>query len=367
MQVPFLDLRTIHQKLNQEILTAWGEILEKAQFIGGPHVEAFEEGFAAACNAKYAVAVHSGTDALRLSLLALGVKHGDEIVTVPNTFIATTEAITQAGGKPVWVDIDPKTYNIDVTKINSAITPNTVGILPVHLYGQPADMDPILDIARKKNLWVLEDACQAHLAEYEGRKVGSIGNMAAFSFYPGKNLGCCGEGGSVTTDDPNLAQTVRMLRDHGQAKKYCHDMEGYNARLSALQCAALRIKLDHLPSWTDARRRNAKLYNEYLKNITEVKTPFVHSWANPVWHLYVILVENRDELQPRLSEMGISTGLHYPIPLHLQKAYSHLGLDVGAFPVTEYCAKKLLSLPMFPEISEEQIRYVVESLKKCLT
>lgn len=366
MQVPFLDLKTMHQPLKEEILSAWAEILEKTQFVGGPHVEAFEEEFAAACATKYAVAVHSGTDALRLALLALRVKPGDEVITVPNTFIATTEAITQAGGKPVFVDVDPQTYNIDVTKIDAAITPKTVGILPVHLYGQPADMAPILKIAGKKNLWVLEDACQAHLAEYKEKKVGSLGHIAAFSFYPGKNLGSCGEGGAVTTNDPNLAQIVRMLRDHGQAKKYYHDMEGYNARLSALQCAALRIKLKHLPSWTDARRSNAQKYQEYLKDIPGLKTPFVPSWANPVWHLYVILLENRGGIQTHLSAMAVSTGLHYPIPLHLQKAYSYLERFEGAYPVTETCAKNLLSLPMFPGLIEEQICYVAECLGKYL-
>ena len=371
MQVPFMDLKSMHRPLKDEILAAWEEILDSAYFVGGKHVEAFEQEFAVACDTKYAVAVHSGTDALRLALLALGVKPGDEVITVPNTFIATTEAITQAGAKPVFVDIDPQTYNMDVTKIESAVTPNTVGVLPVHLYGQPADMDPILDIAKKKNLWVLEDACQAHLAEYKGRKAGSLGNAAAFSFYPGKNLGSCGEGGAVTTNDPKLDQKVKMLRDHGQAQKYYHDMEGYNARLSALQCAALRIKLRHLPSWTEKRRKNAYKYTKYLKGITGIKTPFVPTWANPVWHLYVILVENRDTIQSRLSEMGISTGLHYPIPLHFQKAYSYLKIDnhkhdKETYTVTESCAKRLLSLPMFPELTEEQISYVSECLNEIL-
>lgn len=366
MQVPFLDLKSIHKPLKQEILTAWEEILETTCFVGGPHIEAFEYEFAEACNVKHAVAVHSGTDALRLALLALGAKPGDEVITVPNTFIATTEAITQAGAKPVFVDIDSKTYNIDISQINSVITSNTVGILPVHLYGQPADMDPILEIAKKKNLWVLEDACQAHLAEYKGKKIGSLGHAAAFSFYPGKNLGSCGEGGAVTTNDPNLAHMVRMLRDHGQAKKYYHDLEGYNARLSAIQCAALRIKLKHLPSWNKARQNIAKKYTDFLRDTREVETPFVPLWANPVWHLYVIMVENRDKIKSRLSEMGVSTGLHYPIPLHLQKAYSYLNFGKNSYPVTESCALRLLSLPMFPEFPEEQIYYVTECLRKIL-
>lgn len=364
MQVPFMDLKSMHNPLKKEILAAWEEILETSNFVGGPHVEAFEQEFAEVCDAKYAVAVHSGTDALRLTLIALGVKPGDEVITVPNTFIATTEAITQAGAKPVFVDIDPKTYNIDVTKIASAITPNTVGILPVHLYGQPADMDFILEIASEKNLWVLEDACQAHLAEYKGRKAGSLGHAAAFSFYPGKNLGSCGEGGAVTTNDPSLAQTVRILRDHGQIKKYYHNMEGYNARLSTLQCAALRIKLKHLPSWTEARQNNAKKYTKYLMENKAVVTPFVPSWANPVWHLYVVLVEDRDIVQKCLTEKGISTGLHYPIPLHCQNAYSYLDFNGGAYPISEFCAKRILSLPMFPDLTEEQISFVAESLSE---
>lgn len=360
MQVPFLDLKSSHSLLKKEILLAWEDILDKTQFVGGPYIEAFESEFAKACTTKYAVAVHSGTDALRLALIALGVKNGDEVITVPNTFIATTEAIAQAGAKPVFVDINPKTYNINVSKIESAITPNTVGILPVHLYGQPVDMDPILEIAQKKNLWVLEDACQAHLAEYKGKRVGSLGNAAAFSFYPGKNLGSCGEGGAVTTNDPDIAQKVKMLRDHGQAKKYYHDMEGYNARLSTLQCAVLSIKLKHLPEWTEKRRENAKIYKNYLQEI-----PFVPSFANPVWHLYVILVDNRDTVQANLQEKGILTGLHYPIPLHIQRAYSHFNFNRGAFPATELCSSKLLSLPMFPELTEEQICFVTKCLRKC--
>ncbi|MGA1869146.1 MAG: DegT/DnrJ/EryC1/StrS family aminotransferase [bacterium] len=366
MHVPFIDLIKTHTPLNQEILAAWEEILNTTRFVGGPHVDAFEDEFAGACGVKYAVAVHSGTDGIRLALLALGVKPGDEIITVPNTFIATTEAITQAGAKPIFIDIDPHTYNMDVNKIESAITAHTVGIVPVHLYGQPCDMDPICQIAKDKNLWVLEDACQAHLAEYKDKKAGSLGDAAAFSFYPGKNLGSCGEGGAVTTDNPDLAQTVRMLRDHGQARKYYHDREGYNARLSALQCAALRIKLKHLPSWTKQRQRNADKYTEYLQNINGVTLPFVPSWAKPVWHLYVILVENRDRIQSQLSDMGVSTALHYPIPLHLQKAYSYFAFDKGAFPVTESCATRLLSLPMFPELTEDQIFHVAECLRKII-
>ncbi|MBW1796072.1 MAG: DegT/DnrJ/EryC1/StrS family aminotransferase [Deltaproteobacteria bacterium] len=264
MQVPFLDLKTQNRALKAEILPLWEEILDSAAFIAGKHVSAFEEEFASACSVKHCVAVNSGTDALRFIFLALDLKPGDEVITVPNTFIATTEAITQASGNIVFVDIDPETYNMDPTKIEAAITPKTRGIVPVHLYGQPADMDPILAIAERHGLWVVEDACQAHLAEYRDRKAGSMGIAAAFSFYPGKNMGACGEGGAVTTNDEDLAAKVRMLRDHGQAKKYYHDMEGYNGRCDALQAAALRVKLKHLPAWNEARRKNAKRYFELL-------------------------------------------------------------------------------------------------------
>lgn len=364
MEVPFLDLKAQNRALKAEILPLWEKILDSAGFIGGKHVDAFEEEFASACSVKHCVAVNSGTDALRFIFLALGLEPGDEIITVPNTFIATTEAITQAGGKIVFVDVDPGTYNIDPAKIEEVITPRTRGIVPVHLYGQPADMDAILAIAKKHGLWVVEDACQAHLAEYKGRKVGSIGIAAAFSFYPGKNMGACGEGGAVTTNDENIAAKVRMLRDHGQSKKYHHEMEGYNGRCDALQTAALRVKLKHLPAWNEARRKNAQRYFELLKDTDGINLPIIHQNCLSVFHLFVIQVEERDIVQEALRKMGISTGLHYPIPLHLQKAYEHMKLPVGSFPVAEACAKRLLSLPMYPELIEEQIRCVSISLKK---
>jgi len=347
MEVPFLNLKTQNQALKAEILPLWEEILDSAGFIGGKQVNAFEEEFAGACSVKRCVAVNSGTDALRFIFLALGLEPGDEIITVPNTFIATTEAITQAGGKIVFVDVDPGTYNIDPVKIKEVITPRTKGIVPVHLYGQPSDMDPILAIAKKHGLWVVEDACQAHLAEYKGRKVGSMGIAGAFSFYPGKNMGACGEGGAVTTNDENLAAKVRMLRDHGQSRKYHHEIEGYNGRCDALQAAALRIKLKHLPAWNEARRKNAQGYFELLKDTDRIKLPKINQKCLSVFHLFVIQIEKRDIVQEALGKMGISTGLHYPIPLHLQKAYEHMGLPVGSFPVAEACAKRLLSLPMY--------------------
>jgi dTDP-4-amino-4,6-dideoxygalactose transaminase len=364
MEVPFLDLKAQNQALKVEILPLWGEILDSAGFIGGRHVNAFENEFASTCSVKHCVAVNSGTDALRFIFLALGLEWGDEIITVPNTFIATTEAITQAGGQIVFVDVDPVTYNIDSAKIEEVVTPRTRGIVPVHLYGQPADMDPILAIAKKHGLWLVEDACQAHLAEYKGRKVGSIGIAAAFSFYPGKNMGACGEGGAVTTNDENLAAKIRMLRDHGQSRKYHHEMEGYNGRCDAVQAAALRVKLKHLSAWNEARRKNAQRYFELLKDTDGIKLPVIQQNCLSVFHLFVIQVEKRDIVQESLGKMGISTGLHYPIPLHLQKAYGHMGLPVGSFPVAEVCAKRLLSLPMYPELSEEQIRWVSSSLKK---
>jgi dTDP-4-amino-4,6-dideoxygalactose transaminase len=362
MEVPFLDLKTQNGVLKKEILPLWEEILSSAWFIGGQHVTGLEEEFAQACEVENCVCVNSGTDALRFIFLALGLQPGDEVITVPNTFIATTEAISQAGGEIIFVDIDPATYNMDPSKIESAITSRTRGIVPVHLYGQTADMDPIRAIAEKHGLWVVEDACQAHLAEYKGRKAGSLGIAGAFSFYPGKNMGACGEGGAVTTNDANLAHRVSMLRDHGQAKKYHHDMEGYNGRCDALQAAALRVKLKHLPAWNEARRKNAQKYCEFLEGLGNVILPKVVDGCLPVYHLFVIQVENRDAVAEALKQKGIGTGLHYPIPLHLQKAYAHMKIPEGSFPVTETYTERLLSLPMFPELTEAQISYVCQEL-----
>jgi dTDP-4-amino-4,6-dideoxygalactose transaminase len=367
MEVPFLDLRVQNRALKTEILPLWEEILDLAGFIGGKHVNALEEEFASACSVNHCVAVNSGTDALRFIFLALGLEPGDEIITVPNTFIATTEAISQAGGKIAFVDVDPGTYNMDPAMIETAITPKTRGIVPVHLYGQPADMDSILTIADKHGLWVVEDACQAHLAEYKGRKAGSMGVAAAFSFYPGKNMGACGEGGAVTTNDADLAAKVCMLRDHGQSSKYYHEMEGYNGRCDALQAAVLRIKLKHLPAWNEARRKNAKRYFELLHETDGIILPRIQENSTPVFHLFVIQVDKRDMVQEALRKVGVQTGLHYPVPLHLQKAYEYMGLPLGSFPMAETCARKLLSLPMFPELTEEQIAWVSGNLKKIVT
>jgi len=358
------------------------EAMENAAFIGGPQVSGFETEFAAFCDSKYGVGVNSGTDALRFALMAAGVGSGDEVITVPHTFIATTEAISQVGAKPVFVDIDPKTYNMDPNKLESylnkrfkenasglqppasSLKPRPKAVIPVHIYGQPADMDPILEISKKKNLVVIEDACQAHGSLYKGKKAGSMGLVGCFSFYPGKNLGAYGEGGAVVTQSEDIANKIRMIRDHGQAKKYYHDMEGYNGRLDAIQAGVLRIKLRRLPAWNEARRRNAQYYNELLSMIKGVTVPKEADGCRHVYHLYVILVDDRDGLQKYLNEKGVGTGLHYPVPLHLQKAYAYKGYKEGDFPVTESVAKRLLSLPMFPELTKAQIEYVAQTIKE---
>ena len=366
MIVPFLDLKAQNSALKQEILPLWTEILDDAAFIGGRYVAAFEEEFAALAQASHCVALNSGTDALRFIFIALGLCPGDEVITAPNTFIATTEAISQAGGRPVFADIDPETYTLDPEKIEAAITRQTRGIVPVHLYGQPADMDAITAIAEKHGLWVVEDACQAHLAEYKGRPAGSLGRAAAFSFYPGKNLGTCGDAGAVTTSDPELAATIAMLRDHGQTRKYYHAREGYNGRCDALQAAALSVKLKHLPKWTEARRRHAQRYRELLRDLPGLTLPKTAPGNLPACHLFVIQLKNRDLVMEALAKKGITTGLHYPLPLHRQQAYAHLRLPTGSFPVAEACAQRLLSLPLYPELSEEQIVFVCDSIKEIL-
>ena len=364
MQVPFLDLRAQYKEIAHEVEPLVTEAMQQGMFIGGPHVSGFEDEFAGFCNTPYCVGVNSGTDALRFALMAAGIGENDEVITVPNTFIATTEAISQVGAVPVFVDIDPKTCNMDPNQIESKISPKTKALIPVHLYGQPADMDPILDIAGVHNLAVIEDACQAHGALYKKRKAGSIGLAGCFSFYPGKNLGAFGEGGAVVTTDESVCHKIRKLRDHGQAQKYYHDMEGYNGRLDAIQAGVLRIKLKRLSSWTKARRSNAAYYDELLSNVAGIDRPTESDHSMSVYHLYVIFVEQRDELMKFLSEKKIATGLHYPLPLHLQKAYAHLDHREGDFPVTENIAARLLSLPMFPELTSSQIEYVVDSIKE---
>ena len=362
MNIPFLDLKVQYRQIEAELKPILEEIMASGAFIGGAPVAAFEEEFAAFCGVKHCVGLNSGTDALRFALMAVGVEPGDEVITVPHTFIATTEAISQAGATPVFVDIDPDTCCIDVDQIPRRITSRTRAILPVHLYGQPADMDPILDIARKHHLAVIEDACQAHGALYKGRPAGSMGVAGCFSFYPGKNLGAFGDAGAIVTDDERLAQIFRMLREHGQSRKYYHDMEGYTGRLDAIQAAVLRIKLKRLAQWNQARRAHAAVYNQLLADIPGVSVVREADFAQSVFHLYVIRVDDRDGLQAFLSERGVGTGLHYPLPLHLQKAYAHMGLRKGDFPVSERTAERLLSLPMYAELTREHVEYVVDCI-----
>ena len=378
MNVPFLDLKVQYKQIEHEVLPMITEAMANAAFIGGPQVTGFEEEFAEFCDCKQCAGVNSGTDALRFALMAVGIGQGDEVITVPNTFIATTEVISQVGAKPTFVDIDERTYNMDPQKLEAYLDQSHAhsamrssarprAVIPVHLYGQPADMDQILEIARKYNLVVIEDACQAHGALYKDRKAGSLGTVGCFSFYPGKNLGAYGEGGAIVTQDEEIATKIRMIRDHGQAKKYFHDMEGYNGRLDAIQAGILRIKLKRLSDWNQSRREHAAYYNELLSNMDGVTIPFEADFARSVYHLYVVLVDDRDNLQQFLTEKGVGTGLHYPIPLHLQKAYSHLSYKEGDFPISEKAAKKLLSLPMFPELTHEQIEYVATSIKQFMT
>jgi dTDP-4-amino-4,6-dideoxygalactose transaminase len=363
MNVPFLDLKAQYRSIKDEVHAAIGEVIENTAFAGGPFVSKFEQEFAKFCNCKHAIGVGNGTDALWMSLVALGVGAGDEVITSPNTFIATAEAISLSGAKPVFVDVEEQTSNMNPALIQTAITKKTKAIIPVHLFGQPSDMDPILEIAGKNNLYVVEDACQAHGAEYKGRKAGSMGNTGCFSFYPGKNLGAYGEGGAIVTNDDALAAKMRMFRDHGQAKKYYHDIIGWNARLDGIQGAVLNVKLKYLNSWNDARRKHAKDYTAGLSAVKDMILPLEADYARHVYHIYAIRVKDRDKLMAFLGEKGISCGIHYPVPVHLQNAYSFLGKGKGSFPVAEKCAEQYLSLPMFAELSDEQVDYVVQQIK----
>jgi dTDP-4-amino-4,6-dideoxygalactose transaminase len=384
--IPFLDLVTPHAELEQELTAVFQQVIRSAGFIGGPMVENFEKEFAVFCQTDRAVAVNSGTDALRFALMAAGVKPGDVVVTVPHTFIATTEAISQAGALPEFIDIDERTYNMDPEKLRLYLeTQCTVSengkliskrsrrpvtaIVPVHLYGQMADMDPILDLAKQYRFVVVEDACQAHGAEYFSRKqnrwfrAGAMGLAGAFSFYPGKNLGACGEGGAITTNDPKLADTCKMIRDHGQAKKYYHDIEGYNGRLDSIQTGILSVKLKHLTEWNGKRRERAEEYNRLLAaSEAGVQTPYEPSWSRAVYHLYVVRTEDREGLMAHLGKTGIGSGIHYPIPLHRQRAYETLGYKLGDFPICEEIATEIVSLPMFPSLTAEQQKRVVQEI-----
>jgi dTDP-4-amino-4,6-dideoxygalactose transaminase len=374
MNVPFLDLKAQYKTIKNEIHEAINEVMENTAFAGGPFVAGFEKEFAAFCNCKHAIGVGNGTDALWLSLIALGIGPGDEVITVPNTFIATAEAITYCGAHPVFVDVDPKTYNMDPDKLEDclkkrlspALTPRPKAIIPVHLFGQPADMDPIMSIAGKYGLYVIEDACQAHGAEYKGKQAGSIGNTGCFSFYPGKNLGAYGEAGAVVTNDDSLAEKMRVFRDHGQAKKYYHSMIGWNARMDGIQGAVLGVKLKYLSDWNEARRKHAQEYDKLLSPLHGIIKPHVADYAKHVYHIYAIRAKQRDQLIAKLSEKGISCGIHYPVPIHLQDAYSFLSLAKGSFPVAEQCASEFVSLPMYPELTSDQIAHVIESLRLSL-
>ncbi|MCK4786626.1 MAG: DegT/DnrJ/EryC1/StrS family aminotransferase [Desulfobacteraceae bacterium] len=363
MRVPLLDLQAQYETIRAEINTAIQQVLDSSAFAGGPFVEEFEEEFAKFCQCKFAIGVGSGTSALWITLLGLGIGEGDEVITTPNTFIATAEAISLCGARPVFVDIDEQTYNINPYLLESAITPKTKAIIPVHLYGQMANMEPIMEIARAHGLIVIEDAAQAHGAEYQGQRAGSIGAAGCFSFYPGKNLGAYGEAGAVVTNDSQLAEKMRVFRDHGQHHKYHHEMIGWNDRMDGLQGAILSVKLKHLEGWTDARRNNAAVYNKLLTGLDGVITPVEADYNKHVYHVYPVLVLDRDQLMKRLAERDIYCAIHYPIPLHLQKAYKHLGLGEGNFPVTEKYAEKSLSLPMYPELTTEQIEHVVQEIR----
>jgi dTDP-4-amino-4,6-dideoxygalactose transaminase len=384
--IPFVDLIALHKEIEGELLPVFQSALASAGFIGGPMVEGFEKDFASFCDVQHSVGVSSGTDAMRFALTAAGVQPGEAVVTVPNTFIATTEAISQAGAQPIFVDIDERTYNIDPAKLKQLLENECsidretgrpfhrklqriiAGVVPVHLYGQMADMDAILEIARRYRLVVVEDACQAHGAEYfskkesRWRKAGSMGHAAGFSFYPGKNLGACGEGGAVTTNDAELARKVRMLRDHGQSKKYYHDVEGYNGRLDSIQAGLLAVKLRHLAEWNRNRLEAAHRYHKLFLGVDGVIAPHEPEWSRPVYHLYVIRVSDREGLQRHLSDSKIGTGIHYPVPLHLQKAYAEHGHKPGDFTITERAAAQILSIPMYPQLQPDQQSQVVQKV-----
>jgi dTDP-4-amino-4,6-dideoxygalactose transaminase len=386
--IPFLDLVTPHVELEAELTDVFRQVLHTAGFIGGPMVEKFEKAFATFCEAKHSVAISSGTDALRFALMACGVRSGDVVITTPHTFIATTEAISQAGALPEFVDIDERTYNLDLAALQEYLD-NECGrdplgrlisrrsgrpvtaVVPVHLYGQCADMDPIVELAERYGLIVIEDACQAHGAQYFSRKhnrwmtAGSIGRAAAFSFYPGKNLGACGEAGAATTNDPAVADRIKMLRDHGQAQKYYHDIEGYNGRLDSLQAGLLHVKLNHLAKWNAQRREHADEYKRLLAKAEDVAIlPFDPAWSKAIYHLYVIRTTDREGLMNHLKKAGIGSGIHYPIPLHLQKAYRSMNYRLGDFPVAEKIAPEIVSLPMYPQLSSEQQARVAEEIRR---
>ena len=366
MTVPFLDLKLHHAPLRGEFIGAIQEVIDAAAFAGGAFVAQFEAEFAAYCGCLHAIGVGSGTEALWLTLLALGIGPGDEVITVPNTFIATAEAITYCGAKPVFVDVDECAYTMDPAALEKSITPRTKAIVPVHLFGQPADMDSILRIAREQGVYVVEDACQAHGAEYKGQKVGSLGEAGCFSFYPGKNLGAFGEAGAVVTSDTKLQEKIRILRDHGQIRKYHHIMVGWNSRMDGIQAAVLRIKLRHLERANQLRRSHAAHYDRALDGIAEIVTPVQMVSARHVYHIYAIRVQDREEVIRFLAEKGIECGVHYPVPIHLQEAYRNIGYRPGAFPTAERYAREFVSLPIFPELSPAEVEMVAAEVKEAV-
>jgi dTDP-4-amino-4,6-dideoxygalactose transaminase len=366
VKVPYLDLKAQYRSIKPEIDAAIARVLESSQFVLGSEVAGFEQDFAAYCGTAECIALNSGTSALHLALLAAGVAPGDEVITVPFTFVASVAAILYAGARPVLVDIDPDTFTMNPAAIEAAITPRTKAILPVHLYGHPADMDPILEVARRRGLVVIEDAAQAHGAKYKGRPAGSLGDIACFSFYPTKNLGAYGEGGAVTTSSAEHARKIRMLRDWGQDRKYHHLLRGYNYRMEGLQGAILRVKLRHLEPWTEARRTIAAKYNQLLAD-SEVERPSEMPWARHVYHVYTLRTDDRDALQAALQEKGIQTGIHYPVPVHLQPAYAELVHTPLALPQAEKAAAEVLSLPLYPEMTDDQIQRVTQALTSLAT
>lgn len=363
--IPLVDLRAQYDSIRDEIGEAIAGVIESSAFIGGPYVARFEESFAQFCGVKHAAGVGSGTAALKLALAGLGIGPGDEVITAPNTFIATAEAISACGAMPVFSDIDPDTDTLDPANLPRLLTPRTKAIVPVHLYGQPADMDPIMEFAREHGLKVIEDACQAHGALYKGRPAGSLADAACFSFYPGKNLGACGEAGAVVTNDGELDRKIRVWRDHGQKLKYYHDVIGWNDRLDGLQAAVLSVKLKYVKAWNEARRQRAGWYNGLLSGSAAV-LPREAPYSRHVWHVFAVGVPDRDECLKFMGARGVGCGIHYPVPVHLQKAYAWLGLREGCFPVAERRCREVLSLPLYPELSAAQAQFAAASLREFL-
>ncbi len=365
MKVPFVDLKTQYSEIKEEILKEINDVLDNTAYVCGKKVKKFEEDFTRVQEVKYCCALSSGTDALHTALTALGIKYGDEVIVPVNTFIATSESVSLTGAKPVFVDHDEKTFNLDAHKIENAITSKTRAIIPVHLYGQPAEMEKIMEIAGKHNLYVIEDCSQAHLSEFKGKKVGNFGIIGTFSFYPGKNLGAYGEAGAVVTNDEELYSKMLRFRQHGSVEKYIHESEGHNYRMEEIQAGVLNVKLKYINKWTEQRRKAAKYYYDRLKLFEPelVITPYCPEYIKHVYHLFIVRVKNRSNLMKYLSEKDIQTALHYPLPLHMQKAYSYLNYKKGDFPIAEKCCDEILSLPMYPDITEEQVDFVCSSIQ----